>query len=95
MKLLSAPAVPTELDLFGIEPGSTITPIAAELQVHFERGGSPAEGVRLVAMLESVNQKAKPRAKQTIERGSHLSADWQPSHLELAYALDRGMPPAV
>jgi hypothetical protein len=97
MKLFSAPAVPTELDLFGIEPGFSITPIAAELQVHFERGGSPAEGVRLVAMLERASSRAgaaKPRPRELAPRGTRLPTNWEPSDPEIAFALDRGMPQA-
>jgi hypothetical protein len=93
MKLLPAPAAPAELGLFGAEPACPTTPIALELQVHFERGGSPAEGVRLVAMLERAGAReiiSKSRAKES--RGSRLPTNWQPSHSEVAFALDRGMP---
>jgi hypothetical protein len=93
MKLLPTPSAPAELGLFGTDPA---TPIAAELQAHFDRGGSPAEGVRLVAM-ERAGARAlaviKPR-KESTGRGSRLPADWQPSHSEAAFALDRGMPQA-
>jgi hypothetical protein len=93
MKLLSAPAVPAELGLFGAKPTCSITPIALELQAHFERGGTPAEGVRLVATLERAGARAivpKPRAKEL--RGSRLPASWLPSHAEVAFALNRGIP---
>ena len=97
MKLFPAPSAPAELGLFGAEPCAPVTPIAAELQAHFDRGGSPADGVRLVAMLERAGARAlaviKPR-KDATGRGSRLPADWQPSHSEAAFALDRGMPQA-
>jgi hypothetical protein len=85
--------LPAELGLFGAERAGSITPIALELQAHFERGGSRAEGVRLVALLERAGARAaisKSRAKES--RGSRLPANWQPSHSEVAFAVDRGMP---
>jgi hypothetical protein len=84
MKLLPAPT----------ETAIPSTPIAAELQALFDRGGSPADGVRLVEILERARAgavTAKPRTKEA-GRGSHLPADWQPSLSEVAFALDRGMP---
>jgi hypothetical protein len=48
MKLLPALPAPADLGLFA---GEIATPIATELQAHFDRGGSPADGVQLVAML--------------------------------------------
>ena len=97
MKLLPAPSAPADLGLFGAEPAAPVTPIAAELHAHFARGGSPADGVRLVAMLERAGARAlavvKPR-KEATGRGSRLPADWQPSPSEAAFALDRGMPQA-
>jgi hypothetical protein len=97
MKLLPAPAVATESGLFGVEPGSAITPIAAELRAHFERGGSVADGVQLVAALErAVTRKlaGEPRSKQSAVRGSRLSAGWEPSIVDAQFALDRGLPHA-
>lgn len=97
MKALPAPAQSTELALFGSAAECPQTPIAAELYAHFERGGSPAEGVRLVAMLERAGARAlavvKPR-KEATGRGSRLPPDWQPSPSEAAFALDRNMPQA-
>jgi hypothetical protein len=93
---MKLPPAPVDLGLFGAETALT-TPIASELQAHFERGGSPAEAVRLVAMLERAGARAitaKPRTEETTGRGSRLAADWQPSHSEAAFALDRGMPQA-
>lgn len=96
MKALPAPAEPAALALFGEAPAEPSTPIAAELHAHFERGGSPADGVKLVEILERAGARSltttKPRAKQ--ERGSRLPVDWQPSPAEVAFALDRGMPRA-
>jgi hypothetical protein len=89
--LLAHKASDLALDLSGT------TPLAAELKAHFERGGSTAEGVKLVAMLERAGARAmtvKPPPKHSATRGSRLPADWQPSHSEVAFALDRGMPQA-
>lgn len=94
MKALPVPVQPAALALFGEAPAEPSTPIAAELHAHFERGGSIADGVRLVAMLERAGARAlalaKPR-KEASGRGSRLPADWQPSPSEVAFALDRGM----
>ncbi len=95
MKLLPAPAIPAELGLLDAEPACPITPISLELQAHFERGGSPAEGVRLVAMLERAGARAsisKLRAKGSAGHGSRLPAHWEPSHSDVSFAIDRGMP---
>jgi hypothetical protein len=97
MKALASPAQSTELALFETPQACPQTPIAAELQAHFDRGGSPAEGVRLVSILERAGARAlavvKPR-KEATGRGSRLPADWQPSSSEAVFALDRGMPQA-
>jgi hypothetical protein len=73
-----------------IETGPA-TPIAAELYAHFAAGGTVAEGVRLVELLERGAQTVK-RHKESAGRGSRLPSDWQPSHTDTAFALDRGMP---
>ena len=95
MKALPASAKPTELALFSGLPGCTDTPIAAEMQAHFDRGGTPADGVRLVAMLERAAARAltivKPK-NEAAGRGSRLPADWTPSHSEVAFARARDMP---
>jgi hypothetical protein len=65
------------------------TPIAAELYEHFERGGSIADGVRLVESLERASRRS-----ESAPRGSRLSANWQPSRVDIVFALDRGLPRA-
>jgi hypothetical protein len=71
-----------------------LTPIAAELHAHFERGGSAGDAIRLVEMLERVSIRvlAISNARRSAEsRGSRLAADWLPSAAEIAFAIDRGM----
>jgi hypothetical protein len=67
------------------------------LQEHFAHGGTTAEGVRLIEMLECAGARAvttKSPLKESAGRGSRLPADWQPSPSEEAFALGRGMPQA-
>ena len=75
---------PSLLGLFEA-PTSLATSLADELQAHLDRGRSPAEGVRLVAILVRAGARAlavfKLR-KETTRRGSRLPADWQPSRSE-------------
>jgi len=70
------------------------TAIAAELHRHFSIGGSIADGIRLVELLERAggwaSSASKPRAS-TAERGSRLSQNWQPSQSEIFFAVNRGM----
>src|SRR5262249_43984944 len=71
-----------------IEVGPS-TPIAAELQAHFAAGGTMADGVRLVELLE---RGAQMRARKKVAaRGTRLPADWEISQECINYALDRGM----
>jgi hypothetical protein len=72
------------------------TPIAAALQDHFASGGTAADGVRLVERLERNGMTvSKPGAKtSSAARGSRLPADWRPSEVDVAFAVDRGLPPA-
>lgn len=93
MKVAPGPALPAGPRLVGAEPVSSITPIALELQAHFEHGGSPAEGVRLVALLERAGaREAASKSRPKESRGSRLPANWQPSPSEVTFARDRGMP---
>ena len=79
---MSSPAITArsaDLDLFGRETDSASTPIAKELQAHFDRGGSVAEAVHLVAALERAGARisgVQPRSKQAAERGSRLCPNW-------------------
>jgi hypothetical protein len=85
----------TDIDLFGRETVGLSTPIAEELHAHFERGGSVAEGVQLVAALErAVARRSAIEApsKQSAARGTRLFAGWEPSTLDVQFALDRGLP---
>jgi hypothetical protein len=70
-------------------------PIAAKLRDHFANGGTIAEGIKLVELLERAgiraSDRSQPRALK-VSRGSRLSGDWYPSPHEIAFALDRGMP---
>ena len=79
------------------QPYRPTTPIALELYGHFARGGSAAEGVRLVEALErhalAITSTSKLTAKKSVERGLRLSPDWQPSPPDISFALDRGLPP--
>jgi hypothetical protein len=71
------------------------TPIAAKLRDHFANGGSVAEGLRLVELLERAGIPARDRSQSRapkVIRGSRLSGDWHASPHEIAFALDRGMP---
>jgi len=76
------------------------TAIAAELHHHFSIGGSIADGIRLVELLERAGARvrsaptlsaSKPRASDA-GHGSRLTSDWYPTPHEIAFALDRGMP---
>jgi hypothetical protein len=79
------------------QPYRPTTPIALELYGHFARGGSAAEGVRLVEALErhalAITSTSKLTAKRSVERGLRLSPDWQPSPPDISFALDRGLSP--
>ena len=77
-----------QLDLI---PAAPATPIAAELHAHFAAGGTVAEGVRLVELLERGAQMAKRRNEAT-GHGTRLPTDWQPTSSEVSFALDCGMP---
>jgi len=71
------------------------TPIAAKLRDHFANGGSIAEGIKLVELLERAGIRARDRSQSRASkgvRGSRLSGDWYPSPHEIAFALDRRMP---
>jgi hypothetical protein len=95
MKSLTTTARSAGVDLFGHETVGFSTPIAEELQAHFERGGSVAEGVQLVAALERAiarRSAAESRSKQAAARGSRLLASWEPSQLDVRFALERGLP---
>jgi hypothetical protein len=72
-----------ELALGSPELTRPSTPIAAKLQEHFARGGSVVDGVRLVESLECAALTVKSRAKESSGRGTRLSADWQPSRVDL------------
>jgi hypothetical protein len=67
------------------------TPIASELHDHLARGGTPADGVRLVELLELSGRKSKKRAKHSDGRGSRLPPDWRPCEADIAYAIGRGI----
>jgi hypothetical protein len=75
---------------FDLIPALPATPIAAELHAHFAAGGTVADSVRLVELLERGAQTVK-RRKEATGRGSRLPVDWQPSSAEVAFALDRGV----
>jgi hypothetical protein len=76
-----------QFDLISALPA---TPIAAELHAHFAAGGTVADSVRLVELLERGAQTVK-RRKEATGRGSRLPVDWQFSSAEVAFALDRGV----
>jgi hypothetical protein len=85
----------TELDLICI--AARMAPIAAKLRDHFANGGSIAEGIELVELLERAGVRAGDRSQSRapkVVRGSRLAGDWHPSPPEIAFALDRGMPRA-
>jgi hypothetical protein len=72
-------------------------PIADKLRDHFANGGSIADGIKLVALLERAGVRASDRSQSgalKVVRGSRLTGDWCPSPAEIAFALDRGMPRA-
>jgi hypothetical protein len=82
-----------EFDL--VYTAAPTTPIAAKLRDHFANGGSAAEGIRLVELLERTGIPARDRSQSRapkVTRGSRLSGDWYASPREIAFALDRGMP---
>jgi hypothetical protein len=83
-----------DLGLFGSETVGASTPIAAELRAHFARGGSVDDAVWLVEMCERDGASAAPTRKALAVRGrgSRLSPDWQPSAVEISYALELGIP---
>ena len=56
---------------FDLIPAAPATPIAAELHAHFAAGGTVAEGMRLVELLERGAQMAKRRNEAT-GRGTRL-----------------------
>jgi hypothetical protein len=69
------------------------TPIAMELHDHFARGGSVADGVRLVEVLERNGRAVtSSKSKKSAERGTRLSSDWRPSPSDLSFAIERGLP---
>jgi len=83
----------TEFDL--VYTAAPTTPIAAKLRDHFANGGSAAEGIRLVELLERTGIPARDRSQSRAPkatRGSRLSGDWYASPHEIAFALNRGMP---
>jgi hypothetical protein len=83
----------TELDLVCI--AARTAPIAAKLRDHFTNGGSIADGIKLVELLERAGIHASDRSQSRapkVVRGSRLASDWHPSPPEIAFALDRGMP---
>jgi len=81
-----------------LQPQRPSTPIALELHDHFARGGSAADAVRLVEALErnalATTSSDRSRAAKSADRGSRLSPDWQPTAADVAFACDRGLPPA-
>jgi hypothetical protein len=86
-------ATQTELDLVYID--ARTAPIAAKLRDHFANGGSIADGIKLVELLERAGIRAGERSQfraPKVVRGSRLASDWHPSPSEIAFALDRGMP---
>jgi hypothetical protein len=88
-KLVSGTADAPELALDNQQNRPT-TPIAAELQNHFAGGGSAADGVRLVEMLEGggLPLKTKPASRR---RSTELPDDWVPSEADLQYARSEGL----
>jgi hypothetical protein len=84
-----------KLDLACID--ARTAPIAAKLRDHFANGGSIADGIKLVELLERAGIRASDRSQSRAlkaVRGSRLAGDWHPSPPEIAFALDRGMPRA-
>ncbi len=82
-----------ESDLFS-DAAYPRTPIAVELRAHFERGGTTAEGVRLVEMLERMLSRSPAKRKPAANRGSRLLPNWCPSEGEIWFAVNRGLPRA-
>jgi len=85
--------IKAELDLACI--AAATAPIAAKLRDHFANGGSIADGIKLVELLERAGIRASHRSQSgalKVVRGSRLAGDWHPSPPEIAFALDRGMP---
>jgi hypothetical protein len=89
------------------QSGQPSTPIAAELQNHFARGGSAADGVRLVELLERTLLSAASTRSRTgarefdglplrtkpagRRRSTELPDDWAPSIEDLQYARSEGL----
>src|SRR5262245_59779388 len=83
----------SEVDLVCID--ARTAPIAAQLRNHFANGGSVADGIKLVELLERAGIRTSHRSQfgaLKVARGSRLASDWHPSTPEIAFALDRGMP---
>jgi hypothetical protein len=80
-----------EFDLVYIAARTAL--IAAKLRDHFANGGSIADGIKLVELLEraGASDGSQSRAPNAV-RGSRLSGDWYPSPDEIAFPLNRGMP---
>ena len=78
--------------LFALGGEPAATPIAAELQAYFARGGSKEDAVRLVESIERASSRQPARKREhLLPNGARLSADWQPSSSELAYATSAGL----
>jgi hypothetical protein len=75
--------------LFGTLANQPVTPIAIELARHFNAGGTVADAIRLVELIEL---RAEPKRSG---RGTRLPVDWEPSAADLAYAADRLSPHRV
>jgi hypothetical protein len=92
MKSLIMTTISKHPDLFGDDVDAP-TPIARELQAHFEAGGTEAEAVRLVAALErlALRSNRQQLSKRWVGKGSRLSEDWQPSAADVDFALERGL----
>lgn len=84
-----------DLDLFASDQSAKCrTPIARELQIHFDSGGSVEDAIRLVAALERAFQFKRlesREARKVPARGSRLDPEWHPSEGELQFALTRGL----
>jgi hypothetical protein len=68
--------------------------MAAELHAHFARGGSIAEAIRLVELIELRGKRKRSSRNDCSPRGTRLPTDWRPSPTDIEFARAKGMHPA-
>jgi len=82
------------LDLFEADGRAHgLTPIARELKLYLERGGSIDGAVPFVAALERAHLKKvqNHQVRNSSGRGSRLPVDWRPAASDIQFALARGL----